>query len=285
MVKEYYSGKTYNYVEEELLYNKFTEPSVRKSLEHLKEKLPEQPRILDLGCGPGGHLHLFDQVFPEAEVVACDISEPHLEHAEKISEDLSIDTEFVKKDLSQDTPSESGPYDLIWAADLICPCYLDQPEMVVNEVKELLTDNGVLAVFYGNWLRQMLMPGYAKLEQKINVAYELIHEDMKGRPWEGPDHPEKALKWLIDADFKTEQKVFCSTHVKNEMDKECLDYVKHVFNNDYSDSVKEKGPEAGITERETRKLEQLFDPESILYLPEKEDYYCNINCILTYGSK
>lgn len=276
----------HDYADTELLYNSFTEPSVEKALKELKKQLPENPRILDAGCGPGSHLQLFEDIFPDAEVVAADVSQPHLNRAREKAEKLDIPVEFVKTDLTRELPFDRS-FDLVWFGDVICPSDIQNPVMLLKDIIELLDEDGVLAVFYGNWLRQMFMPGYARLEHKVNAAYELMHETKNlNRSWQGPDHPEKAVKWFQEAGLShINQSIHSSTYRGEDITPEALKYVKHVLKNDYTDAVREKGSEAGLTEEEKRKFHKLSDPESVMYLPEKDDYYCSMNCILTYGTK
>lgn len=276
---------THDYAEIELLYNNFTEPAVKKSLKKLKKELPENPRILDAGCGPGSHFELFNEIFNDAKVTAVDISEPHLKEASEKAENLEISIDVVKSDLTRELDI-GDDFDLIWLGDVICPSDIEDPTGLISNMKKYLNSEGVLAVFYGNWLRQTFLPGYARLEHKINAAYELMHETKNlGRPWQGPDHPEKALKWLKQAGlYNNRQKFFTATH-NYPLDKEVQKYVQRVFENDYSQAITHKGEEVGLTEKEGEKWRKISDPENILFLPDKETYFCSMNCMLAYGHK
>ncbi len=276
----------HDYAETELLYNRFTRPSATEGLKELKKQLPENPRILDAGCGPGSHFKLFEKVFSNPEVVGIDISRPHIEEAQRKARETEIPVKVVRSDLEEELNLEKESFDLIWFGDVICPSDITSPVGLINNVKPFLKENGLMTIFYGNWLRQMFMPGYARLEHKINAAYELMHETRNlGSPWQGPEHPEKSNKWLKEAGFSDISQSFHTSHYsKPDIPESVLEYVKHIFENDYSDAVKQKGKEAGLTEEEIIKWRKLSDKESLMYLPKKEDYYCSINCIMTYGS-
>lgn len=277
----------HDYAEIELLYNRFTRPSARKALKQLKKQFSEDIRIIDAGCGPGSHFELFEEVFPGAKVTAVDISQPHLERAREKADKVDLTVEVVKEDLEGEIGFEEKSFDLIWFGDVICPSDIEGPAKLINGLKPYLKNEGVMAVFYGNWLRQEFMPGYARLEQKINSAYELMHETKNlKKEWQGPDHPEKALKWLQEANFdKISQSIHSSHYSKPDIPEHAVKYVEHVFENDYSDAVQQKGEEAGLTEQEMSKWRQLSDKEGLMYLLDKNDYYCCMNCLLTYGVK
>ncbi len=278
------TGIKHDYAETELLYNQFTRPSARKALRELKKEVGESPKIMDAGCGPGSHFELFEKIFPNAKIVAVDSSKPHIEEARQKAEKTGIDIDIVKADLEKNLDLEEDSFDMIWFGDVICPSDISNPVGLINNLKPFLNKDGLISIFYGNWLRQMFMPGYARLEQKINAAYEMMHETRNlNNPWQGPDHPEKAIKWLQETGFKEVSQSIHTSNYSPKIPDHVLDYVEHVFKNDYSDAVDEKGREAGLTEEEISKWEKLSDPESLMYLPEKDDYYCSMSCILTYG--
>ena len=277
----------HDYAEIELLYNKFTEPAVEKALKHIKKEIPDNPRIVDAGCGPGSHFHLFDKVFDEPEIVAVDISQPHLEKARERREDLEADIKLVKADLEKDIPLEERGFDLVWFGDVICLSDIENPSGLVANMKKYLKDGGILSVFYGNWLRQSFMPGYARLEQKINAAYELMHETRNiQRSWQGSEHPEKALKWLKESGYRgRSQEIFPVTYSNPEKPEYAEKYVRHVFQNDYYQAVQEKGQEVSLTEKEKTKWHRISNPENTLYLPSRKDYFCYMPCTVSFGKK
>lgn len=275
----------HDYAETELLYNKFTRSSTQNALKELKQRLPESPRILDAGCGPGGHFKLFEQFFPEAKIVAIDSSKPHINEARKNAETIQNNTNILKANLESELNLDESSFDLIWSADVIFPSNVNSAADVVKNLKPLLKQNGILAIFYGNWLRQNFIPGHSRLEHKINAACELMYENHKMENlWRDLNHPEKTIKWFQEAGFKDiSQSVHTSHYYKPDIPDFALEYVEQVFENDYSNSVKKKGKDAGFTDEEINKWQELSDKENSDYILEREDYHCSINCLLTYG--
>lgn len=61
--------------------------------------------------------------------------------------------------------------------------------------------------------------------------------------------------------------------------------MEHVLTNDYKDAVEQKGTQAGITPEEKEKFGKISDPENIMYLLNKDGYYCQMTCFTAFGSK
>jgi Methyltransferase domain. len=160
--------------------------------------------------------------------VAVDLSQPHLKKAREREKGLEADFKLVKADLEKNIPLEEESFDLVWFGDVICPSDIENPSNLVTDMKEYLKYGGFLSIFYGNWLRQSFMPGYARLEQKINAAYELMHETRNlQRSWQGPDHPEKALNWLKEGGYRERsQEIFLLLTLTQE----CLNMLRNMLN-------------------------------------------------------
>lgn len=72
-------------------------------------KLPEKPKILDIGCGKGFLLYDFLKVIPNAEVYGVDISSYALEHCkEEIKDRLTLGT-------AKSLPWEDETFDLVFS--------------------------------------------------------------------------------------------------------------------------------------------------------------------------
>lgn len=75
-------------------------------------------------------------------------------------------------DVRAELPAAAHSCDAIWIADVLYPDMVGEPAGAVTRLARLLKPGGVLGVFYGNWLRPVYLPGYARLEYLIGAARE-----------------------------------------------------------------------------------------------------------------
>ena len=145
------------------------------------EDLPENPRILDIGCGPGMQTIELAKL-SRGQVVALDNHQPFLEdlsrRAKKDSMNENIIT--VKGDLFN-LNYESNSFDLIWSEGAI---YLIGFEKGLHEWRCLLTEKGYLVVSELSWLKPDLpkevrtfmnegYPAIKTIKENMNVAREI----------------------------------------------------------------------------------------------------------------
>lgn len=110
--------------------------------------LPEQPLILDLGCGPGMQtLHLLE--LSPGQIVAVDNHQPFLEQLrEEAAKKGVLDRlEIVNADLSA-LEFDNGSFDLIWAEG---SAYSIGFENALCSWKPLLKEGGYLAASEISW--------------------------------------------------------------------------------------------------------------------------------------
>jgi SAM-dependent methyltransferase len=176
----------HDYSEEELLYSRFMEPALRQAMSFLS--FPKtNARVLDAGCGPGGLFALLlEALGPRGALVALDRSTPHLEVAKKLTASQALEqrVHLAQVDLESTLPYPDGSFDGIWSADVITPDDFADIPRVVSELFRVLKPGGSLFLFYGNWLRQQLLPGHSRLEHLISIAKEfaLCTGSRLGRP-------------------------------------------------------------------------------------------------------
>lgn len=103
-------------------------------------------RILDLGSGPGtGTLALLER-FPDAEIVAVDLSPQMLHRLRgRLAERGAADrVRTVEADLDAPWPDLDGPFDLVWTAAALH--HLTDPAAALARMREALRPGGILAV-------------------------------------------------------------------------------------------------------------------------------------------
>jgi len=124
--------------------------STRRAFASLRA-LPERPRILDLGCGPGAQtLELAE--LSDGQIVAVDNHEPYVERLRRLILEHGLE-ERVRPLVAdmRSLPFESGSFDLIWAEGSI---YLIGFSRGLAEWRPLLARHGQIAVSEVSWLRK-----------------------------------------------------------------------------------------------------------------------------------
>ena len=93
--------------------------STRRALDVIKRFLPESPRVVDVGCGPGAQTLVLAPELPHAQLTAIDLHEPFLaqlrDRAAKRQVGDRIDA--ICADMGEWNPTLSGsaePVDLVW---------------------------------------------------------------------------------------------------------------------------------------------------------------------------
>lgn len=123
--------------------------STMKAYRMLKE-LPENPRILDVGCGPGMQTIQLAKL-SGAKIVALDFHQPFLDELEASAEKENLQDKIVTVLGSMfDLKFEDKSFDLIWSEGAI---FVIGFEKGLQEWKHLLADNGYLVVSEMCWLR------------------------------------------------------------------------------------------------------------------------------------
>lgn len=107
-------------------------------------------RILDIGTGPGFSAFAYNQVFPDAEIVALDLAPPYIRFARRWQELRNVSQDNVVfyhgngEDLSW---LESDSFDLISYSYLLHEMPHENSQKIVNEMYRLLKPGGVMNGF------------------------------------------------------------------------------------------------------------------------------------------
>ena len=122
--------------------------STRKAYRMLKD-LPKNPRILDVGCGPGMQtVELAKQ--SGGQIVAVDFHEPFLEQLKEAVKKEGLDNRVkaVKGDMCN-LKFEDGSFDVVWSEGAI---FVIGFEKGLREWRRLLTPDGYVVVSEMSWL-------------------------------------------------------------------------------------------------------------------------------------
>jgi malonyl-ACP O-methyltransferase BioC len=142
-------------------------------LKDLPIKQPRAEMILDLGCGPGNSAFELARLYPEARVIAIDLSGAMIEKASTMYQKENL--VFLQGDLEDEKFWESlkkkctGKVDLVFSSSAFQ--WIKNPVFVLKSLRELINPNGqfFLSVFLEGTMRE--------LEKSLNeFGYQYIDD-------------------------------------------------------------------------------------------------------------
>jgi SAM-dependent methyltransferase len=272
-----------DYADTEYLYNHLMAPALKGAIAALE--LRPGWRVLDAGCGPGGVLPLLGAgVAPNGMVLGLDVSTPHVERARQLAHERGFQDAITVAvaDLRADLPVAPQSCDAVWSADVLYPDTVGDPGAVVARLSRTLKPGGVLAIFYGNWLRPLYLPGYARLEHLICAARETMYT--RGRLWQGQPHPERALAWLRGAGLTACRLQLFPVVYAQPLPAAVRRYITTaILGGHYADAVAAGGHDVGMSAEDEALWRRLADPTSSDFILDQPDYYCAASPILALG--
>ncbi|RZQ61624.1 class I SAM-dependent methyltransferase [Amycolatopsis suaedae] len=121
-----------------------SDATTRRLLE-LAGPLPERPRVLDLGCGPGRSALLLAEA--GCEVTAVDLHQPFLDELIERARRRGLAVTAVKASMA-DLPYADGSFDLLWAESSV---YILGFDNALRQWRRLLAPGGTLVVTECEW--------------------------------------------------------------------------------------------------------------------------------------
>lgn len=251
---------TSRYVHYLITNRNFIAPAVSAAIRAIDLNGRGALRILDAGTGAGGALTgLLDLLDPgQGTITAIDTDSRAVGLAARSTDDRRV--RALQADLREVAAAPAdcgGPFDLIWASDVVWPATFDDPGQVVAELAGALTPGGVLALFTTNYYQSMFLPGHSRLERLIRTASEITW----GIPADGPTHYERLGAWMRQAGLReVTMSVFPITAASTQQ--QARPYLEQIVWPEMLHAIDANGRAAGMTDVDMTRARQLLTPES-----------------------
>ncbi|MGO2312943.1 methyltransferase domain-containing protein [Brachybacterium tyrofermentans] len=225
--------------------------------------LPDQrraPRILDAGTGAGGAVPDLVRLLGPADgtIVPVDVDPRAVDLARGHCGDPRVEVRLGDlREIAAAPSAHGGPFDLIFASDVIWPVTFPDPGEVVAELAGALRPGGVLALYTDNYYQSMFLPGHSRLERLIRTASELTW----GLPDDGSTHYERLGAWMDDAGLSdvTVRVLPLSAAVSQP---EARAYLETAVWPEMSHAVTANGQAVGMSDGGIARAHALLDPAS-----------------------
>ena len=149
--------------------------STRKAYLMLDD-LPEKPRILDIGCGPGMQTVTLAKL-SNGKIDAVDNHQPFLEQLKKKAEEEGVSDKInaVNGDMAA-LNYEDNSFDLIWSEGAI---FVIGFEKGLRKWRNLLKDKGYLVVSELSWLKPNPLEEVKKFFTEVYPAINTVNENLE----------------------------------------------------------------------------------------------------------
>jgi len=148
--------------------------STKKAYQMLSN-LPEQPRILDVGCGPGAQTIALAKL-SRGQIIALDNHQPFLEDLKRKAEAEGVSgrIQAINGDMCA-LDYGANSFDVIWAEGSI---FVIGFEKGLREWKQLLTDNGYLVVSELSWFKREAPEEIQKFFAEVYPQMKTVEENL-----------------------------------------------------------------------------------------------------------
>lgn len=194
-----------------------------KIADHFHGRMPDEIRVLDVGCGPG----FFAVILTELgyKVTAVDLSDEMLEEA-RLNAGTLYDTIDFRRMNAEAPEFADGLFDVVISRNLTWN--LPHPDIAYSEWCRVLKDGGMLINFDSNWYRYLFDPGLKEAydkdrlnsealgmdDQNVGDNFDVMEDIAREMPLSGIERPAWDLEILsglgmeVSADTSVWQKVW-----------------------------------------------------------------------------
>ncbi|WP_348686429.1 class I SAM-dependent methyltransferase [Aeromonas bestiarum] len=162
-----------------------------KTISSLKESLPINSRILEIGCGNGHNLFSLHEIFPEYQYEGVDFIDEMISSAEQLRESKLIDNESICFSVGNVLNLEglSEQYDLIFTVRCLINLNTDMLQMkAIANIAEKVKSGGYILMLEnstGSYSRQNYLRTLVGLEKREPAEFnhfmneELVHDKLE----------------------------------------------------------------------------------------------------------
>jgi SAM-dependent methyltransferase len=108
-------------------------------------------RILEIGCGDGGHLVPLAYAYPDAHFVGLDLGETHIASANAFARSLELSNVRLRAESFVDFEDEAAPFDYVMAHGLMSWITPSLQKLLLETCKRLLAPSGIAFVSYNTY--------------------------------------------------------------------------------------------------------------------------------------
>jgi ubiquinone/menaquinone biosynthesis C-methylase UbiE len=245
--------------------------------------LPPGSHGLDACCGPGGYFPmLLDAVGPEGRVTGIDISPNYLARAEALAREHGFAGRVTPRtaDIGKTLPFPDNTFDWCWMASVPWEPIFEGQSGGIAEILRVVKPGGRVIVFYGDWQRDLLLPGYHRLETLAVRAIERRY----GLAVSALTSPtERVHQRLAEAGLRDVTLSILPLICQSPLPEAARRYLSILFETDLLPAVEQCGAEVGMSASDIARCRGMLTEESPGYVLDGDDYYCVSLGVLASG--
>jgi len=239
------------------------DPAIREAIRMLD--LPEGSNGLDAGCGIGSHtLLLAEAVGPGGHVAGLDLFADFVTHAQAQAKRAGLsDRVSIRQGDVNAMPFDNESFDWAWSVDCVGQVSIGKPSNGLRELARVVRPGGKVAIL--GYSSQMLLPGYAALEARLNATASATTALAEGKAPQA--HFTRALGWFHAAGLvePTARTVVGTVHAPLD------DGVRRALISLFRMLWGEM--QSGMTDADREEYLRLTDPDSPDFILDTSDYY------------
>jgi demethylmenaquinone methyltransferase/2-methoxy-6-polyprenyl-1,4-benzoquinol methylase len=248
------------------------EPTIRNAINTLS--LPLGSVGLDVGCGIGwGSILLAEAVGNSGRVTGLDISPEILDKAEYIVARAGYceQINFKQGDMKK-LPFEDNTFDWVWSVDCVGYAPIEPPPLI-KELVRVVRPGGIVAIVA--WSSEQLLPGYPRLEARLNATRSGVAPFKLGL--EPEMHFLRALGWFRSAGIREPRGLTLAASFSAPLRQEIRAGLEAIV------QMRWTGLDDELLENDMALFKRLFSPESQDFLLNQPDYYAFFTYTMFFG--